>query len=521
MDDNKKTGSYYTPPEIIRFMVEYLSIEKQDFDEVLEPSAGDGRFIKELIQHSKHITAIEKFENKVVDIQNAYHEKNVTVIHQNFLNYALNSSEKFSLVIGNPPYISAKMMETDEINISKELCELLNYRTDIMQNMWVAFVIGASRVLTPQGTIFFVLPTEFLQVQYAEKLREKLEVLFNTIHIIVFRKAVFQKIEQDVCLVYLSNRSNDTPQIVYKMFEDWLERKVIKETIIRKNKPLKKWSNAILDDSEISLLKETLKKYIKMNELGDIAPGIVTGGNKYFILTEAQVNQYSCKKFVIPIIQKSSYIESDKIEISKDVFNNIREKGKPTYLLDLENVKETEIPQELLVYLKKAGEKKIAGVALKERFKCANRKPWYGVPIVKKGEVVFFKRYGKYPRIYINTEYIHTTDAGYHIRLNEDYDADSVVFCFFNSMTLAYCEFNGRYYGGGVCELVPSEFKGIPLPYHVIEKEDVNVLKKMFNDKKSIEEIVKFVNSKTICLDFKKESIVFENIRKQLVERRL
>ena len=88
-------------------------------------------------------------------------------------------------------------------------------------------------------------------------------------------------------------------------------------------------------------------------------------------------------------------------------------------------------------------------------------------------------------------------------------------------MTLAYCEFNGRYYGGGVCELVPSEFKEVPLPYREINQSDVNMFKKMFKERKSIEDIIKFVNSKTIELDFKQESMMFENVRRQLVERRM
>ena len=49
------------------------------------------------------------------------------------------------------------------------------------------------------------------------------------------------------------------------------------------------------------------------------------------------------------------------------------------------------------------------------------------------------------PRLYINDMEIHTTDAGYPIRLNEQYNKDSVVFCFYNSKTLALCEFYGRY----------------------------------------------------------------------------
>ena len=78
-------------------------------------------------------------------------------------------------------------------------------------------------------------------------------------------------------------------------------------------------------------------------------------------------------------------------------------------------------------------------------------------------EMLFFLNvvYHIAPRVYINRAHIHTTDAGYHIRLKEGLDKDSLVFCFYNSLTLAQCEFQGRYYGGGVSELVPTEFKKI------------------------------------------------------------
>ena len=59
---------------------------------------------------------------------------------------------------------------------------------------------------------------EFLQVQYAEKLREYLEKVFNTIHIIVFQEALFPDIEQDVCLVYLTNKSNVAEHIRYEIW---------------------------------------------------------------------------------------------------------------------------------------------------------------------------------------------------------------------------------------------------------------------------------------------------------------
>ncbi len=522
MKEEKKTGSYYTPMELIRFMIDYLEKEQQDFSSVLEPSAGDGRFLSLLLPKAKHIEAIEVFEEKVRKMQQTYTELKVEVIERNFLDYISETQKKYSLIIGNPPYINLKMMEKEDIVKAKELCAQENLAKGTMQNMWLAFVVGATRLVDANGTIFLVLPMEFLQVQYAEKLRIYLEQKFNTIHIVSFEKAIFPEIEQDVCLVYLTNKKECPAHILYEIYDDANNRKSISTNVIQKNKPLQKWSNAILTDDEISILKMAKKRYKKVGEMGNIAPGIVTGGNKFFILDKIQVSEYECIQYTLPIVQKSSYISEGTIEIDEEVMKDIRERNKPFYLLNLAGEKEiNKLPEPLQKYLKWAGEEEVQGIKLKNRFKCANRSPWYGVPIVNKGDIVFFKRYNILPRIYINKEKVHTTDAGYHIRLKEEFDAESLVFCFFNSMTLAQCEYNGRYYGGGVSELVPSEFKELSIPYRTIAKEDIAILKRLFKEKAPIEEMVAFVNSRTIELEFmKEEAKKFEEIRLKLIKRR-
>lgn len=522
MKEEKKTGSYYTPLELIHFMVDYLVKEQQDFTDVLEPSAGDGRFLSLLLPKADHIEAIEVFEEKVRQIQHSYGGTKVEVKKRNFLDFIPETLKRYSLILGNPPYINLKTMEKEDIEKAKRLCEQEKLPKGTMQNMWLAFVVGAVRLVDVNGTIFFVLPMEFLQVQYAEKLRSYLEQKFNTIHIISFEEAVFPEIEQEICLMYLTNREKCPAHILYEIYSDTKSRKPINRNIIQKNKPLQKWSNAILTDDEISILKEIKNRYGKIGEMGDIAPGIVTGGNKFFILNQEQVNKYNCISYTLPIVQKSSFILEGRIEIDEEVANDIKEKNKPFYLLNLSGESDiNKLPDPLQKYLEWAGEEKIQEVKLTERFKCANRTPWYGVPIVKKGDIVFFKRYNILPRLYINKADLHTTDAGYHIRLKKEFDAESLVFCFFNSMTLAQCEYNGRYYGGGVSELVPSEFKGLTIPYRIIEKENIETLKNLFRKKASTEEIVNFVNSKTISLEFMNSHVKkFEEIRLKLIKRR-
>lgn len=522
MSTDKETGSYYTPYELVRFMIKYIKEKGQDFSTVLEPSVGDGRFLSVLLPECQEIDAVELFDKKVRNVRRKYQDPKLKVIKQDFIEYAMTVTKKYSLIIGNPPYINKRVMEKKEIDQAKLLCEKEGLKESIMQNMWLAFVVGAIRLLTMNGSIFFVLPMEFLQVQYAEKLREHLEIKFNTIHIISFSEQIFLDIEQEVCLVYLTNKKKSTPYISYEVYQDANSCIPIFSNQIQKNKPLKKWSNAILSDEEIAILKQMSGQYVKIEEIGESAPGIVTGGNKFFILTEDKVSELRCKEYTLTILQKSSYISENSIIIDENTINNLKEKKRPMYLLNLSKVQEEKIPQKLIQYLNKIKNEKVGNNKLIECYKCANRTPWYGVPIVNKGDIVFFKRYHIVPRVYINRANIHTTDAGYHIRLKEDYDKESLVFCFYNSLTLAQCEFQGRYYGGGVSELVPTEFKKLPIPYYKIDKVDIDMLNQMFQNDAKIENIVSFVNSKTLERDMDKTIVKkLERIRMKLVERRI
>ena len=123
MDEEKLTGSYYTPESVVRFMVDYLGRNQQDFSYVLEPSAGDGRFIKALQQTAGQIDAIELYEDKIKALQAAYPSPAVHIEQADFIGYALKSAKRYSLVIGNPPYINPKAMGKEDISQARQLCK--------------------------------------------------------------------------------------------------------------------------------------------------------------------------------------------------------------------------------------------------------------------------------------------------------------------------------------------------------------------------------------------------------------
>ena len=283
-----------------------------------------------------------------------------------------------------------------------------------------------------------------------------------------------------------------------------------------RNKPLKKWSNCILNDEETETLNSHSKKYMSVSEFGDISPGIVTGANSFFVLPKKEIDKLLIsKQYILPIITKASIIPQLLVLKTADFRKTFTEKNR-THLLDLSKLKEEDFSKELRSYLQKGEEEEI-----NKGYKCKTRKRWYDVPIIKKGDVCFFKRYHNVPRVVVNRAGIHTTDIVYNIRLKEDYEAESFAFCFYNSLTLAFCEYYGRFYGGGVGELVPSEFKQLSLPYKKIENQHIEKLDKMFRGGSDINEIVDYVDNIVLNNLSYDEIQLLQQIRARYLKRRL
>ena len=511
--NNKETGSYYTPDSLIQKMVKYVH-DRIVPQKILEPSAGDGRFVPYLHFFDCPITLIEIEENKANELQKQ-HSMECTVLCKDFISYALENDEDFDLIIGNPPYISKKILTKEQRDISLDMVNYFHLPESLFQNIWISFILASLKVLSPNGTLFFVLPFEFLQVQYAEGLREFLETKFNTIEITTFEDRVFPEIEQDVCLVYLSNEPEAKPYIQYTTVVSDSNFEPVFQSVIMRNKPLKKWSNCILDDNETEKLNELAMLFPKIDSFGDISPGIVTGANSFFIVTKEKKESFEMDgDAFIPIVSKSSGLNQMLI-LNCTEFEALTKKDLPTYLLILTGIAEETFSSNLLLHLHEGKE-----LSIPRRYKCSKRKRWYDVPIVKNGQVCFFKRFSVMPRLLVNDVNVHTTDIAYNIRFSDGFDPPSFAFCFYNSLTLAMCEYNGRFYGGGVGELVPSEFKQLRIPYKKIEESQIAQLDEMFRENRDVNEIVDFVDS--IVFDVSADNLILlKNIRSRYIRRRL
>ncbi len=69
--------------------------------------------------------------------------------------------------------------------------------------------------------------------------------------------------------------------------------------------------------------------------------------------------------------------------------------------------------------------------------------------------------------------------------------------------------------------MTPSEFKRLAISYHKIDRVDIRRLEKMFAQNEKIDNIIVFVNSRTIGKEWKEEDRErIDEMRKKLMERR-
>lgn len=496
LDTNQKMrGGYYTPSVIADYLVNW-GIGNQT-KRILEPSCGDGNFIvaiEHYLQDRPHfqptVVAVELDKQELEKAKNRVNGNfgpAVNWIEQDFFvaYHDLRQAEKFDLVIGNPPFIRFQSFNEDSQQQAFYHLKQLGYKPTRLANSWVAFVQLSIELLGNGGNLAMVVPAELLQVKYAQELRERLATQFEHIVIVAFKKLVFPEIQQEVVLllaqgkrVYVTEPS-DIHTLELRSGSELLPPLKLNESIA--HSPAKhsrkglKWTSLFLDNATFRALDE-MRQYPNLPTLGDLATvdvGIVTGRNKFFLLSTNQKQEMGLGSLTVPIIGRTSALQTTRF--TETDFQNYAA-TYPAYLLNLNKIAETTFSEPLKKYIAQGEQEKIH-----QGYKCRIRKRWFDVPSIAVPDAFLFRQIYRYPLLVVNESNVTSTDTIHRVNVKSGVNLPLLATLFFNSLTLAWAEVCGRSYGGGVLELEPMEAEELPIPYQrqaetVIDIEKVDFL---------------------------------------------
>ena len=520
----KLRGAYYTPPAIASFILHWGINGSTDAD-ILEPSCGDGVFLEQMAKEHMlfhHATAVE-YEAVEAEKARAIGLHDSEIINADFHRFCLNTEQRFNLVVGNPPFIRYQYYEEGQQELAGEIFKKAGLKRSKLTNAWVTFVVGCSLLLKEKGKLGFVLPSELLQVTYAQQLRKYLATSFNKINIISFENLVFEEIQQEVVLLLCERTGTGEHLIEHIEVKDaealqQLDPHRLKLLTKQIDFHADKWTYYFLDKEELDFLnKVRVDDMPKIGTYADVEVGITTGSNGYFTVPQSVVDMYQLHEYARPMVGRSVQVNS-LCFTNKDWQQNLANGAKANLLVFAPGAKENG-NNGTKAYIEN-GEQQ----GINKGYKTSIRDDWYVIPSIKLSDALFLRRNNLYPKFVLNDANAYTTDTMHRVFIKEGVNRKAFVVSYYNSLSFAFAEILGRNFGGGVLELMPSEVEGVYLPYREENASLFDQVDKMVREKKTADEILDFTDKELLQngMGFSEKEIkMARSIWNKLMGRRL
>ncbi len=503
----KLRGGYYTPYDLAHYLSQWVA--ETNPKTLLEPSCGDGIFLESLsasLLAPASITAIELDSEEAklaAERASALKNSKVNVLCANFLEWHLNSEQKnaqYDAIVGNPPFIRYQYLSKKDQELAERIFRQHNLRFTKHTNSWVPFVIASLSMLCPGGRLAMVLPSEILHVLHAQSLRFYIGQQCKKLIIIDPEEIWFDGTLQGAVLLLAEKKKNSQEhttglgiiQTKGKSFLDQSPSHYFNKTNFINGKTVEgKWTRALLTKKELDIFDEVInsENVYQFTDIADVDVGLVTGANKFFLVNDETVHNYNLEEWSHPMFGRSEHCPG--ILYDEKQHQNNSDAGLPSNFLWFDVNDVSELSNSAREYIR-LGENE----NLHTRYKCRIRKPWFKVPSVYATQVGMLKRAHDMPRLILNEVGAYTTDTAYRVT-TKNFDAKKLVYSFINSLTALSSELEGRYYGGGVLELVPSEIEKLYVPIPTQIRPAMKTLDQMMR-KASSSEVLAYQDNRVL-----------------------
>lgn len=200
-ETQRRFGIYFTPAQVVDYIFDFIhKVVPEKTASVLEPSAGSGEFLRVFCKHYHYTDAYEINETCVESLRS--HFSHVNVHHADFLT---SNTKNYDLIIGNPPYFTLKRDD-----YSDEFKQYIQGRP----NIYVLFILKCLEMLKLEtGILSFVLPINFLNSSYYDKVRRHIAATCTILDIKYF-KTNFLNTKQEVIVFTLKKTKGSNVRFV-------------------------------------------------------------------------------------------------------------------------------------------------------------------------------------------------------------------------------------------------------------------------------------------------------------------
>jgi len=310
--ERNKMGQYSTPYTLAKQICEYIvsSFFNNSIPSFLEPSIGTGVFYSALTELAEvnDGCGYEIDAHYCIPAKQLWKSHNITIINKDFLKETPH--KKFSLIIANPPYSRHHHIPFET---KKELGDRIHSSFGIelsgLSGLYCYFMLLSTLWLEKNGISCWLIPSEFMSVNYGKEIKEFLlsKVDLLSIHSFDCNDLKFDDALVSSCVVVFRNSQPDyNNKVMFSWGNDLstpTKKLEISKAVLTKKK---KWSEQYLTSEIIDDNQPTLGSFFKIKR------GIATGSNKFFIVDHTTIEEYNLpKELLIEVVPPPRKLKSN------------------------------------------------------------------------------------------------------------------------------------------------------------------------------------------------------------------
>ena len=461
-------GQFSTPYPLALDIMQYMR-RLLDTDDVsfIEPSIGMGVFYSaftDAFAGGRRALGFEIDPHYFTPASEFWQGSNLEMRCGDFL--IQKPDEQFDMLVANPPYVRHHHIDNEvKIRLQAKVQRQTGIKISGLSGLYCYFMMLSSAWLKDNGLSCWLVPSEFMDVNYGEAVKHYLMRNVQLLHIHRFKADDLQFADALVssCIVVFRNSKPSTAhKATFSLGGTINNPETVRNIDVSQLKAEDKWTNLFTIDTHTSEPQATLGDFFTVKR------GIATGDNDFFILDKDTIAQYEIpQEFLRPILPSPRYIKGERI--SSDNGLPAVERQQFLFTCNLpESVLKERYPK-VWEYVCKGYER-----GVQNGYICSHRTPWYSceerepaaivVPYMGRSETSnrLFRFILNDSKAITTNVYLLLYPKPQYAHCMKDEAVLIEVWHELNTIPTETLSRNGRFYGGGLRKMEPNELMRTP-----------------------------------------------------------